>query len=320
MLPESASAATPASNGDIPEPIAPSAPIADPNALSTELSEEDETALIDRSFGITDPGLPLDIKEKEDNIIPKPADSGDDKKPLGNDGDGKPAKAEQETHEAPAKTEPEEPAAPEAVDTSDLWIEIEDSEGKSHKIGVGDSLPDDFAFKNDAQLAEYLEARREMRDTLKDRNTEIEESKAAQQSKDSEAAQVASWDTEIQDLIGAGLIEAPKTKPGDKDFMQDPSVQKIDAIFKFMASENTKRANDGKPKIISFGTAYTLWSNDKAKIEAEEKLKKDNEIAKQRGSLVGGSSSSSSGGKTTDGLYIQGSAGTIHDVDFSDLE
>ncbi len=329
MPPESASAATPpASNDGGDEPSAPPAPIADPNALGTELSEADENALIDRTLGITDPGLPLETGGEGDENKPddkpddppkpnEPAKAGDlpdDKKPAEDAGDATPPPEPK----VPAEDEDKPPETSQGIDTSDLWVELEDANGKTFKIGVNDPIPEELVFKNDAQLAELTEARMEMKGTLRDREADLEKSQAEQQSKQSEEAQLASWDNEIQELIGAGLIEAPKVKVGEKDYLQDAAVQKIDTVFKFMASENTKRAAEGKPKIMSFGTAFTLWSSDSAKKEAEEKQKKDNEIAKARGSLVGGSSSSSSGGAHKE-LYTQGTAGTIHDVDFSDL-
>jgi hypothetical protein len=332
MPPADNAPAAPAPGGDNTPPPAP-AP--DPNDPNTEMSAEDEAAFVDRQLGITDSGAPFAVTpgeeakkdggEDDEKAEPKPGDNTppdpnpDDKKP--DEDAGKPADEEPET--PPAKEDKPASEAPQEVDTTDLWVELTDANGKEFKIGVNDPIPEDLVFKNDAQLAELTEARMEMKGTLRERQAEYEKSKADAESKDNEAKteeqQLAAWDTEIQDLIGAGLIEAPKAKPGDKDFLQDASVQKIDAVFKFMGVQNAERAKANKPPITSFGTAYTLWSNDKAKKDAEEAQNKSNETAKARGALVGGSSSSSSGGGNQN-LYTQGSAGSIHDLDFSDLE
>lgn len=325
------------------------APPPDPNDPNTELSAEEEAAFVDRQLGITDSGAPFAVrpgegeegdengdkadkeaKPKSGEETPTPSDdsdtpppNADDKKP--DEDAGKPADEEPET--PPAKEDKQATAeTPQEVDSSDLWVELTDANDKTFKIGVNDPVPEDLVFKNDAQLAEFAEARLEMKGTLRERQAELEKTQAEATAKEntakSQEEQLASWDAEIQDLIAAGAIEPPKAKPGDKEFMQDPSVQKIDAVFKFMAAENANRAKDSfatKQKIVSFGTAYTLWTNDKAKKDAEEAQNKSNQVAKERGSLVGGSSSSSSGGGNQN-LYTQGSAGSIHDLDFSDLE
>ncbi len=333
----------PAANDEGGQAAPPPAPAPDPNDLGTEMTEAEESAFVDRQLGITDSGAPFGVAPKEEDK--GDADNADekteskpgepDKKPADPDkadpnpddpsatgGAAKPANEEPETPPAKEAEQTPKTEAPKEVDTTDLWVELEDANGKSFKIGVNDPVPEDLVFKNDAQLAEFAEARIEMKGTLRERNAEFEKAQADAAAKDSsaktEADQLASWDGEIQDLITAGLIEAPKAKPGDAEFLKDPSVQKIDAVFKFMGAQNAERGKAGKQPIMSFGTAYTLWANDKAKKEAEDAQTKSNQIAKERGALVGGGSSSSSGGGNA-GLYEQGSAGSIHDLNFDDL-
>lgn len=337
------------------------APAPNPDDLNTEMTAEEEAAFVDRQLGITDSGAPFAVAPNEGtgddqsggtgtsdsakkDKSAAPSDGGGAKKPedttskaeksdeggdADNAGEGA-AKGDKSDEDAAAGGDADQTAsAPTPVDTTDLWVELEDANGKTFKIGVNDPVPDDLQFKNDAQLAEFTEARMEMKGTLRERQSEFEKAQADAQAKESstktEQQQLNAWDGEIQDLISAGLIEAPKAKPGDKDFLQDPSVQKIDAIFKYMAAENTKRAQEisagtgNKPQITSFGTAYTLWANEQAKRAAEEAQNKSNQIAKDRGALVGSGSSTSAGGGSA-ALYEQGSAGSIHDLDFSDLE
>jgi hypothetical protein len=306
-------------------PIAPAAP--DPNDLSTEMSAEDESAFVDRQLGITDPGAPFALKPDETETPGKKEEAAGQENQKT---DKKPEEQEIEQPLAPADDkkvekgheEPEEPAAPEAIETSDLFVELEDANGKSFKIGVDDPLPEDFVFKNDVQLAEFAEARLEMKGILRERQSDFEKQTAESEEKNnaekSEQELYSSWEAEIEDLITAGAIDAPKSKPGDKDYLQDPTIQKIESVFKFMAEQNAERSKTNKPSIRSFGTAYTLWSNDNAKRAEEEAVKKSNQTAKERGALVGGSSSSSAGGGN-EGLYVQGSAGSIHDLDFSDI-
>lgn len=298
--------------------------VPDPNELGTELSPEDEQAFVDRELGITDPGAPFK-QEEEDG-------GSDDEEP------GKPDKPAAEANAAPddgaaagadedaadgaeasaAKETEQEAQAPQEVDTSDLWVEFTDDNDKTYKIGVNDPIPADIAFASDAQLAELMEARQEMKSELANRNAEHDKGQAESAAKEAQAAQESAWDAEIQDLMSAGLLEPPTAKPTDKNYLEDPAIQKVSEVFQFMAKQNADRAREGKQPITSFGTAFTLYSNDKAKLETAIKEKEEADATKKRGALIGGSSSTS-GGSGGENLYKQGSAASIHDLDFSDL-
>lgn len=342
-MPEPTSGA-PTNAGQADNGGANDAPAPNPNDLATELTPAEEVAFVDRQLGITDPGLPFAYgvdkneganngKEKVDttqdggtsdsgnatnNGLQPGASNNGEKVPAGGEGDeGK----QPSTPETPVE-EQKEVEQPTAPDLSDVFLEITDANGKEHKIGPNDPLPDDFVFKNDAQLAEFAEARLEMKGIVAQRMADFEREKTEAESKtnaaQSEQAQYASWDAEIADLVAAGALPEPKAKPGEANFMEDPGVKQVDAVFKFMAAQNEARKADGKPPIMSFGTAFTLYKTEQDKAQAEEKQRQDNEVAKKRAALIGGSSSGGAGG-SSDGLYKQGSAGSIHDLDLSDL-
>lgn len=320
------------------------------NELATELTEAQEQDLVDRTLGFNGR---FDVKDEAGEDT-----SEADKKAAEDKAAADKAEADKKAAEALSTddivkpvvppVEEDKPAEIPAVDLSDLWIEFEgvtvDDEGnqtaKTFKVGVDDELPEEARFKNDKQLAEYLEARDEMKATKKDRQQEHDEQVAEQESAQSAAAARQAtqdaWDSEIEDLTGAGLIEAVKNPPADptkgytpEEIEADPGLKTIDAVFKFMVAENEKRAAEGKGRLPSFGTAFNLWTKNQGVAEAEAKKKADEEEAKRkaeevknRGSMVGGSSGSGSGsgaGGSGEYIYRAGSARSIHQVDTSDL-
>ncbi len=306
---------------------APVAPVEyqNPNDLATEMSAEEEQAFVNETLGL---GEKQDVNPEPPASTDEPAKGTEGTQNAEEQKTAEPESKEPAKPEAPAAVEPEptKPTELEPVRTDDLWVEVEkivtDEEGNKsvEKVKLvfdpadpGTFIPDDFAFKSDKQLAEILEAKQEMANLYKERSTEFEAKQAEASSEQQRAEQLASWDAEVQDLIESGILEAPKAKVGDKDFLEDPSVQKIDAIFKFMAEANDQRVKDGKFPIRSFGTAFTMYTNDQnVKAEAEAKAK---EIAdtKAKGALIGGSSAASAGGGERP-TYVAGSAANIWQV------
>jgi hypothetical protein len=314
---------------------------ANPNELGTEMSAEDEAAFVDRQLGITDSGAEIEGGDDEGTGDSGEASTGEeagddanadggstaDAAGTGEEGEGtgsdttspeagddaSAATVSNDDEGAKAEGEEAEAQSTSGVDTSDLWVEIEDAEGKTHKVTVTSSLPEGFAFKNDAQLAEYLEARNEMKQTLNQRQADFDKQQQESTAAKAEQEQLAAWDAEVSALVEGKLLDAPKSLPKDgkryteAEIKADPALQKINDIYAFMSSKGLR----------SFGTAYTLWSQEQAKNKEAEELKESNDTAKARGALVGGSSSSS--GNDAGYVYSAGSASSIHDVDTSDI-
>ncbi len=296
------------------------------NDLDFEMTPEQEQAFINETLGLNVP------KESEEDGS-KPTTDTNDEKPN----DDTPApKVEEETPapKTPEVTPPapkEEPPAPDVpleVQTDDLWIEVEkvvvDDEGKetTEKVKLvfdpenpNSFVPDDFVFKSDKQLSEILEAKFEMANLYKERKAEVDskiaEKTQAETAQKTQEEQLAAWDDEIADLIESGVLEAPKVKPDDPKFKEDPTAQKLDAVFKYLAETNTKRLEEGKNPIRSFGTAFSMFEKVEAEKAVEEAKKKDNEDAKKKASLIGGSSAS---GGTEVAAYKPGSYSSIFDV------
>lgn len=260
----------------------------------------------------------------------------DDSKPdvtgtvAGDDEPGEATKTE-DLVEAAKQTEEVKPVDIPAVDLSDLWVDIEvyvvDAKGENPKeetirLNVGDPIPENARFKNDAQLYDVMEVQAEMRGIRDERNAEYEEKKAEADSKTSaasaQAEQLSGWDAEINELIEDGDIVAPKVKIGDPGYLEDPSTKLIDSVFKFMKAENDKRIADKKEPIRSFATAFNKYN--KSEEVKTNKAKEDAEAAatKTRGAMVGGGTSSGGSGGTQK-IYKSGSAKNIYQVDTSDL-
>jgi len=308
---------------------------ANADELTTELSEAEELAYVDRILG------------KQPTVKTNFGDGGAGQAKEADANDENAAKETEETkeeeqvaevkEESEAKStdevmeQEEKPVQIEAPDFSDLWIEVEgmvvDDEGNAtpqpFKITVDGGIPDEMRFKNDKQLAEVLDALNEMRGLKADRQAEYDEAIEAQQEQEATAAsqkeQMDAWDAEIAQLIEAGLIEAPKAKATDPNFREDPSVKLVDDVFKYMIEHNDKLVKAGKPAIRSFGTIFALYNKEKGAAEAEAKAKAEADLVKKRGGMVGGGSSVSGGGSDKPKVYKAGSAKSIWAVDTSDL-
>lgn len=245
-------------------------------------------------------------------------------------------KVEEEKEEPEVVVEPEKPV--EKVDvaenkpteitepqTDDLWIETDTvvldelGEPTVEKIKLvfdpkdPDSfIPENFKAKNDRQLAALLEAKQEMVKKYAERETEYSKQVSERTKSEQYDAQLKSWNNEIDTLISAGILEAPKLKPEDEGYGQDPAVQKTDAVFKFMVTENAKRAENGTQPIESFGVAFTLYEKAEAESVAEAEKQKEIEDTKRKSAMIGGGSSVASPNEAP--VYKSGQYGNIYEV------
>jgi hypothetical protein len=298
MPPDTAAPASPEPTNNAP------AEVANPNDLATELSAEEEAAFVANELGVSAPVIAPDKADE-----PAPVQTDDPEEPATPEEPAAPA-APEAPAPAPAP-EPEKPtnAAPEAVQTDDLWVELEDANGETFKIGVNDRIPDALVFKNDAQLAELMEARQEMKSTLAQRTTDFEASKQTAQEQEAATQAAAAQETEIQTLIDQGLLATPKAGPKDgknyspEEVKADPALQSIVDIFALQAAKN----------LPSFILAFSVYQQEQANNTKAEADRVEAENAKRRGAIVGGGSSSSSSGSAGPS-YVQGSATNIYDV------
>lgn len=311
------------------------------NDLGVELTPEQEAAFVDAQIGnqptVKTNGFTKNeppAKPVEKPIEVKPEDKPEDKKL-----EDKPVVTPPEVR---AVEEEIKPADIPDVQTDDLWVEVEgltlDAEGnpqpKTYKLTLDGGIPDEMRFKNDKQLYETLDAMREMRDLLSKREKEHEDAvKSREETTQAEVARnttLTNWQAEDDQLVEAGLLEAPKAPPANgseytpEEVAADPALQLRDNIYKYMVDENVKRQAEGKSRIASFTTAFNLYNKQqtaeedaKTKAEEDAKAAAEAELVKQRGGMVGGGSPGAASSKPY--VYRSGSAKSIWAVDTSDI-
>lgn len=300
------------------------------NDLSTELSEADEAAFVDRIIG----AQPTVKSSFDGNTASQPKESNENAENVTTPPTQEEKPTEVTPPPAPAAQAPEEePVAPveiAAPDYSDLYAMAEgmavDEDGnatpKVFKISIETGgIPDDMHFKNDAQLAAALDELQDQKRVKADRQSEyeqqLEEQNQAKTTAENQQAQLDGWDAEIQQLIDANLLESPKLPSTDPNYLKDPTMQKVDEIFKFMIERNKELVAAGKKPIQSFGTVFNLYNNQQATVDAQAKAKEQDDLTKRRGGMVAGGSPASGGGKQK--IYKAGSAKSIWNVDTSDI-
>lgn len=343
---ESSQLATPPQNNQ-PTNDQPAEPQVIDQSLNTAITEQEEQSLVNDVLGLPPieggndgDDTPTSGSDK-DGQQPEGSQPPDGQAPNPEDGQ-QPAQPGEQQPSEPAKTEPEAPAettpeleAPDTtIQTDDLWVEVdklvtsEDGSTKTEKVKLtfdpnnpNSFVPDDFQFVNDKQLADILEAKREMADLYKERQSEVEKAQQDYQEKksavDTRQAQLDAWDAEIDTMIDTGILEAPKAKPGTPEFKQDPTVQKMESVFKFMSDKNQELAKNGKPPINSFALAYNMHEADANKQAAEEAKQQEVKNKQQRGSMVGGSSAPAAGGSNK-GHYVAGTYTNVQNVELDD--
>ncbi len=293
------------------------------NDLGFEMTPEQEQDFVNKTLGFTDPSVEA---PKDDNKAdaPKPDGGGEDPKapevpatePEAPKAPEQPAPAPVKPPEVPEReAKPTEPAS---VDTSDLWIEVENADGEAIKITLDGGLPDDFQFKTDKQLYEVMDSMREMKELQAEREAELEANLEKQTAQQSQESQLASWENETQTLIDAGLIPEPKLKaPADgkqftpEEVENDPSLKLQNDVYTFMKTENDKRLAEGKQPLLSFGTMLNIYQQQQKASEEAKAKEEEVKLTKERGALIGGDSAASGGEKST---YVAGSHSNIWNV------
>lgn len=193
---------------------------------------------------------------------------------------------------APVESTPETPAAPEAPETPSFTLEVEDANGEKYAIASLDDLPEDFEPKNNRQIMEILDGIRNVNEEKSAWEKQQADSEVEAARQESIAKIQSSWDEEIKQL------QSDKRLPVSADANNPDAkfVERRDEVFKFMAEENQKRNESGRPLLQSFEDALDKLENREAKEAAVEQAKKDKELARKRGGMVGGSSAPATSG------------------------
>lgn len=206
----------------------------------------------------------------------------------------------EETKPTPDKEPVKEPEKTVAKPTDDdLYIEVEDGEGVTHKISSIEDIPDDFQYKNARQPLELLDKLQNLKAERQARaDLQAEEERTASE-KQAQTEQYDAWDKEIAELGKAKRLDVKDTET-------------IDKVFGYMNEINDARIKAGNPNLVtSFEDAFDKYEAKAAKDDAASKAKEDTERAKIKAGLIGGSGAPSAGANSP---YVSGRYKNIDDV------
>jgi len=203
------------------------------------------------------------------------------------------AKLESDRLEKEKADEAAKLAAAGDADAPTFTLEIEDVNGEKITLNPDDDLEQalkDFEPKNNGQIFKILDDIHKLREDKaaydqKQTADAAEAEKAEALSKINEG-----WDNEIKALQGDKRI------PVSSDGKEDPRVKEV---FDFMGKINDEREKDGRPPIRSFEDALDKLELQESKDAKIQKEKDEKDLAKKRGSVVGGSSAPATSGAPT---------------------
>lgn len=262
-----------------------------PIAGEVSATEADLAAKIDEQLGIKGPSIETGDELHEEDTDSTETGSEDNQEEV--------ETADTDSDETEEVVEP--PTLPEPATPSDaeLFIEVEDAEGVTHKITTIDDLPVDFAPKNNRQILEIIKATDNLDKQREQRDADAQTAAQTAAIKEIETQQYTSWDKEI-----AELVKDKRLTNSDTD--------KVDKVFAHMNDVNNARIKAGNPNLVSsFEDALEKFEAQEAKAEAETLKKNGNDVAKRKAAIIGNSSASAGGEHY---IYRAGSARNIDDV------
>lgn len=221
---------------------------------------------------------------------------------------------EEDSEEAEVPTvpteEPEEKADPVQAEQEEIpKVVIKDSEGREHEFESAEDIPDDFEPFSYKELAVGTTKLAERQARVRQNAIEAEEKEAEKQRTEAIAKTRAKWESELNDLVKAGMLDKDKNK----------RQADVDGIYTIMQES----INEGST-ISSFKQAYEIYKYRKSQ-EKEDKTVV-NEQKKKAGSRVmpGGGSKAPASSKPGGGKVIQAppsgvSLDAIHDSILSNL-
>lgn len=271
-----------------PEPVVPTLP--DPDLKLAPIAVENPSSTPEE----------LDAKISEELGIPPTKKAADPEPPVVDPEDPEP----EVDPEDPEPSEPEEPPTPEPTPPAtpsdeDLFVEIEDANGVTHKISRIEDLPDDFEPKNNRQALEILQATQNLDAERTRRESDAATAAEEKLVKNMQTAQFKSWDAEIAELAKTDRVDIK-----DTDQLND--------VFGYMNEINKMRQKAGNPNLItSFEDALDKYEVKQAADKAEEEKKNGNAAAKIKTAVIGKSSAAAGADHY---VYRAGSARSIDDI------
>lgn len=215
-------------------------------------------------------------------------------------------KAEEEDSDAD-KGEPdtnEENKEPEVSQTrTKLEEAAEDLKKRNEELeNPLDKIDDDWEPKSYKELLELSVKVNEQRETERQLKNEEADINKQREQLDAQEEIRKEWNAEIEALISDGRL--PKIK--DKDSDNDDGIKARNDVFRFMIAHNNKVSETGKGyQITSFEQALDLKEMQDMMKDKDEFDKRQIDMKKRQGSLIGGNSRSTGGGGGKPG-YVSG--------------
>lgn len=263
-------------------------------------TEEALNAKIDEELGLKPQAIPEPPKEDDPNE-PKIPEENPSPEPNADDS----ADGDDEQAGDDAAEEVDEPPEEKVVATpsdEDLFIEVVDSEGVTHKISTLDDLPDDFVPKNNVETLRIVAELSKLDAKREQRATDAVEAEQAAAVKETQDAQFKSWDKEIAEL-------------GKTDRVDIKDTDRINDVFGYMNEINAARQKAGNPNLItSYEDALEKYEAKEVRDKAETDKKNGNDLAKAKSSVIGRSSATAGADRY---VYRAGSARSIDDIPVS---
>lgn len=251
----------------------------------------------------------IDENLKEDGMnVPKPKeeakdDKADDDKTDGTDSDGDDADDSSQTDEDDTQPQDEEvgdseeeadESAAELASNPDFSFEVEDANGKTYKITKIEDLPEDFDPKNNRQVMEIIAQANKLEGEIAAHQEKQAKDEEATILSNAQKEIQAGWQSEIQELVDEKLLDKPKLAENNPKYNDDPSVKKIDEVFKFIKDTNDARKKANNPNMLtSFRDAFDRMELRDLKVQKADESKKEGDLAKAKAGVIGTSSTSS---------------------------
>lgn len=188
----------------------------------------------------------------------------------------------------------EDESAAELASNPDFSFEVEDANGKTYKITKIEDLPEDFDPKNNRQVMEIIAQANKLEGEIARHEEQIAKDEEATILSNAQKEIQTGWQSEIQELVDEKLLDKPKLAENNPKYNDDPSVKKIDEVFKFIKDTNDARKKANNPNMLtSFRDAFDRMELRDLKVQKADESKKEGDLAKAKAGVIGTSSTSS---------------------------
>lgn len=187
---------------------------------------------------------------------------------------------------------------------------------KEFKISSIDELPDSFEPKSYKDLLNISNAFTKFELEKESNSRQAESEKVEAEAEKAKKEYNDYLNSEIDYAIKQKRLPEVKAKEGDKDFLEDEGVKAQKEVWDFILAENDRLAAANSPyRITSFLQGLDQYEAKQIIEKQKEADKKEGEIRKARGSMVGSGVATSPDSK----VYKSGEHGTLQDIVWEEM-